>query len=144
VYGRIGKLRREEGTMALNTHLINLLSVRERQRLEGVKTPTAERTETERSFGQVLAESLATASVTDATEDSPVTQIDQAPRMAPDARARITAQQIMNPEHLVERFLSEQDLILAAQRVPGNRYRNTPDDDTSGEQGVRANLRPID
>ena len=123
--------------MALNTHLINLLSVRERQRLEGVKTPTAERTETERSFGQVLAESLATASVTDATEDSPVTQIEQAPR-------RITAQQIMNPEHLVERFLSEQDLILAAQRVPGNRYRNTPDDDTSGEQGVRANLRPID
>ena len=131
--------------MALNTHLINLLSVRERQRLEGVKTTTTERTDAERSFGQVLKESLATATTTEKTTDAPrLTQVDQAPRAVTDARSRVAADRIMNPEHLVERFLSEQDLVLAAQRVPGNRYRNTPDDDTSGEQGVRANLRPID
>lgn len=131
--------------MALNTHLINLLSVRERQRLDGVKASTTGRTDAERSFRQVLNESLATAT---ASEDGPdaagVAQVDQGPRVATDTRTRTAADRVMNPENLVERFLSEQDLVLAAQRVPGNRFRNTPDDDTSGEQGVRANLRPID
>ena len=131
--------------MALNTHLINLLSVRERQRLEGAKTPTADQVPAERAFGQVLRESLATAGEGPAvTEALRVAKVDEIPRVATDTQQRIAADRIMNPEVLVERFLAEQDLVLAAQQVPGNRYRNTPDDDTSGEQGVRANLRPID
>ncbi|MAF09332.1 hypothetical protein CMK11_02680 [Candidatus Poribacteria bacterium] len=131
--------------MALNTHLINLLSVRERQRLEGAKTPTAEKTPTERSFGQVLRESMATPGEGPAvTEALRVAKVDEVPRVVTDTQQRIGTERIMNPEHLVERFLAEQDLVLAAQQVPGNRYRNTPDDDTSGEQEVRANLRPVD
>ncbi len=130
--------------MALNTHLINLLSVRERQRLEGAnKAATADQAPAERSFGQMLQETMATQA-TAATEGSRVAQADDPPRVITNTKQRVAAEHIMNPEHLVERFLTEQDLVLAAQRVPGSRYRNTPDDDTSGEQGVRANLRPID
>ncbi len=129
--------------MVLNTHLINLLSVRERQRLEGVKTATADQAPAEHSFGQMLQETMATQA-TAATDTSRVAQVDDTPRAIADAKQRVAAEHVMNPEHLVERFLTEQDLVLAAQRVPSNRYRNTPDDDTSGDQGVRANLRPID
>ena len=129
--------------MALNTHLINLLSVRERQRLEGVKTATADQAPAERSFGQMLQETMATPR-TAVAEASSVAPVDDPPRAVTDTKQRVAAQHIMSPGHLVERFLTEQDLVLAAQSVPGNRYRNTPDDDTSGEQEVRANLRPVD
>ncbi len=56
----------------------------------------------------------------------------------------LTAEKILSPRSLVSRFLGEQDLVLAAQRAPDSRYRNTPDDDTSGEAETQANLRPVD
>jgi hypothetical protein len=129
--------------MVLNTHLINLLSVRERQRLDGVKTTTPDQALAESSFGQVLQETMASPPRA-ATDTSRVAQVDDPPPATTDTKQRVAAEHIMSAGRLVERFLTEQDLVLAAQSIPGSRYRNTPDDDTSGEQGVRANLRPID
>lgn len=137
--------------MGLNPHLINLMTIRERQNVHrppasGVRAGGAA------EFKSALKESIsaeATLSVEEgrAISASSDARADAVRHMAQTgisaANPSLTAEKILSVQSLVGRFLSEQDLVLAAQSAPTSRYRNTPDDDTSGELETQANLRPV-
>ena len=137
--------------VGLNPHLINLMTIRERQRLD---TPAAaSKPEGARGFALALDESVAPAPTASAAEAKVLAaagaaQADAVRRMAQSGvgavNPSLTPEKILSPHSLVGRFLGDQDLVLAAQRAPDSRYRNTPDDDTSGERETQANLRPVD
>lgn len=140
---------REAMIVGLNPHLINLMTIRERQRLDAHTTPPG-RVAGEAAFTDALKESMA-ASAPESAELLAVAnsaKADAVRRMAQEgvglAKPSLTPDKILNPQNLVGRFLSEQDLVLAAQRAPDSRFRNTPAEDTSGETETRANLRPVD
>ncbi|MAF12519.1 hypothetical protein CMK11_18895 [Candidatus Poribacteria bacterium] len=139
-------------TVGLNPHLINLMTIRERQRLHA-PAATSRRAEGATGFTSALGESMATSPAAAAGEAEVLVaagtaRADAVRHMAqagPDTVGpSLTAEKILSPRSLVSRFLGEQDLVLAAQRAPDSRYRNTPDDDTSGEAETQANLRPVD
>ena len=139
--------------MGLNPHLINLMTVRERQNLDALKSTTPSHSVGEQSFSKTLREAFAVASSRSAdSRNAAVTlrasrgELTQDNVRLPhvDAVQMATAAQVMNPERLLKEFLSEQDIALAGHQMPTSRYRTNPDDETSGESGTRANLRPIE
>ena len=137
--------------MGLNPHLINLMAVRERQRLEPTRTAesAAAQAVEERSFAEALEESLRSAGQKTETSGFRETLESDIARQTPniaeaETMPTVTAAQMINPDRLLRQFFNEHDLALAAQRLPDSRYRTNPDDDTSGEQETRANVRPID
>jgi len=140
--------------MGLNPHLINLMSLRERQRLDTMTSAPRPLSPSEASFAEALEESLAAAgtSETDAENLSEPRRLLDAqsqrrfPHLVDGVRPMNTAQMV-NVQRLQQRyvgeFLTEHDLVLAAQQTPASRYRTNPDDDTSGETETAANVRPI-
>ena len=139
--------------MGLSPQLINLMTIRERQRLEAHTTPR-KRVEGGGAFTDALQASVA-VSAPDAAPDAAglvaLTQsanADAVRRMAQEgvrvANPALAPENVLDPRRLVGRFLGERDLVLAAQRAPDSRYRNTPADDTSGDAATQANLRPVD
>ncbi|MBT3268320.1 hypothetical protein HN371_14280 [Candidatus Poribacteria bacterium] len=138
--------------VGLNPHLINLMTIRERQRLDAPAAATR-RPDGAPVFTSALDDSMAPVP-TAASGEAKVLAVagearaDAVRHMAQSGTSAVdpslTPQKILNPQNLVSRFLGEQDLVLAAQRAPDSRYRNTPDDDTSGERETQANLRPVD
>ena len=139
--------------MGLNPHLINLMSVRERQNLEALKSSTPSHSVSAESFSKTFKEAFAVASTRQTDNEGLVvslrlsqTELTRENVDVPhvDAVPRTTAAQVMNPERLLKEFISQQDIALAAHQMPASRYRTNPDEDTSGESGTRANLRPIE
>ncbi len=138
--------------MGLNPHLINLMTIRERQGVHKPPAP-ASRASGSGEFTSALDKSIAADATLSTTEARAITSVagdaraDAVRRMAQEGSSAsspaLTTEKILSAESLVGRFLSEQDLVLAAQRAPTSRYRNTPDDDTSGDQETQANLRPV-
>ena len=135
--------------VGLNPHLINLMTIRERQRLDAHTTP-AKRVEGSGAFTDALKASMSASppEATDPVSAAATAKADAVQRMAQEGvspeRPGLTPNRILTPASLVGRFLSEQDLVMAAQRAPDSRYRNTPADDTSGDAATQANLRPVD
>ncbi|MBM3215541.1 hypothetical protein FJZ36_11570 [Candidatus Poribacteria bacterium] len=138
--------------MGLNPHLINLMSLRERQRLDSL-APTPHPVASDgKSFSEALDETLATTmDPTGVTDRRRLSDMDTR-RLYPagiDApvRRQMTPADIVSAQRLQQRyvgeFLNEQDLVLAAQRTPDSRYRVNPDEDTTGENETQANVRPI-
>lgn len=139
--------------MGLNPHLINLMSVRERQSLAAVKSSTTTDAVGSRSFTKSFKEAFAVASarLADVSEVSAKLEIARGELARenleiPQLRAdrRMSPAQVMSPERLLKEFLSGQDVALVGHQMPGGRYRTNPDDDTSDEAGTQANLRPIE
>ncbi|MDA1192306.1 MAG: hypothetical protein O3A46_11570 [Candidatus Poribacteria bacterium] len=137
----------------LNPHLINLLSVREKQKLESTREMKPSVPPGAKSFTETLEESIAAGKTAPSSESSFSDAVklaqDDAARQIPEqirnaAAPRLSSAQVMNPKNLLNRFIIEQDLLIAAQRLPDARYRINPDDDTSGEAEVAANIQPID
>ncbi len=139
--------------MGLNPHLINLMSVRERQTLEAAKASAPSHAVGQESFSKTLREAFAVASAREADGPTVAVQLragqselarDNVAVPSVDAVARAAPAQVMNPERLLKEFLSQQDVLLAAHQMPTSRFRTDPDEETSSESGTRANLRPID
>ena len=141
--------------MGLNPHLINLMSVRERQGLEALKTSTPSHAVGQQSFTETFKDAFAVASMRQADGQNLSSNIQLARNetirenldaSSAETPRRTSPAQVMNPERLLKEFLTEQEQAgtLSAQRMPNGRYRTNPDDDTNGEAGTRANLRPIE
>jgi len=137
--------------VGLNPHLINLMTIRERQSVHKPPTPAPQGSGSG-EFTSALNETIAAKAPLSADEARTVSAATDARaeavrQMAQEggnpANQSLAADRIISAQSLVGRFLSEQDLVLAAQRAPTNRYRNTPDDDTSGDLETQANLRPV-
>ena len=135
--------------MGLNPHLINLMTIRERQ---GVLKPPAPRATRSGEFTSALKDSMASDAALPTAEARAMSaagdaQAEAVRQMAHEgvspANPSLATEKILSAHSLVGRFFSEQDLVLAAQSAPMNRYRNTPDDDTSGDVETQANLRPV-
>lgn len=141
--------------MGLNPHLINLMSLRERQRLDSMTSAPRGLSSGEASFAEALEQSLAAlnASETDAENLSDTRRLldlqakRRMPHLVDGAQRPLTTAQVINVQRLQQRyvgeFLTEHDLVLAAQQTPASRYRTNPDEDTSGETETAANVRPI-
>ena len=139
--------------MGLNPHLINLMSVRERQTLEAAKASVPSQAVGQESFSKTLREAFAVASSREADGRSLAVQVragqselarENVAVPSVDGVKRAAPAQVMNPERLLKEFLSQQDVLLAAHQMPTSRFRTDPDEETSSESGTRANLRPID
>lgn len=140
--------------MGLNPHLINLMSLREKQKLERL-VPT-QPTSVGKSFDEALEESLAALGANESNgrnlSESQKLAEQEALRRVPSAeesrpKNAVNVASLMNPIRLQQRYtetLAEgQGLAIAAQRTPVGRYRVNPDDDTTGESETAANVRPI-
>lgn len=133
--------------MALSPHLINLMSLREQQRLHVTTSAPRTPSSVEASFAERLEESLAARP----PKEAEGTSLSEARRLldVPALRqtASLPASSVVSPQRLHQRyvgeFAAEHALVLAAQQPPATRYRTNPDDDTSGETETAANLRPI-
>lgn len=134
--------------MGLNPHLINLMSLREQQRLQVTTSTPRLPSSGETSFAETLEESLAAAQTPPHPEGG---NLSEARRFLDLQALRQTSSlpnlSTVNPQRLQQRyvgeFAAEHALVLAAQQTPATRYRTNPDDDTSGETETAANLRPI-
>lgn len=141
--------------MGLNPHLINLMSLRERQRLDSMTSAPHALSSGEASFAEALEESLAAqnTSETDAGNLSDTRRLLDAqaqrrlPQIVDGAKRSLSVAQVINVQRLQQRYVGElvgeHDLVLAAQQTPASRYRTNPDEDTSGETETAANVRPI-
>jgi hypothetical protein len=127
------------------------MSVREQQRPEPFASPVRPPGAEDKSFTEVLAESLHAHESGEAGESvSATAEMDERCRFgalldgSAVARARepvVSLQRVR--QGYAQGFEDEQQLVLAAQRTPASRYRIHPDEDTSGDTETAANLQPI-
>ncbi|GIX08073.1 MAG: hypothetical protein KatS3mg115_2476 [Candidatus Poribacteria bacterium] len=133
--------------MGLNPNLIHLMTVRNQGQTETAPGSTAPTTPpASRSFQEVLEESLSSAER--AGEVSRAVLGSVAPSSEPvpssDRVRRYPPSQVLSPERLLQKFVVEHDLVLAAQRTPEGRPRYGAEDDPNGERVRRSNLHPVE